>query len=592
MKISTIIISTVWLFFFTVTFLSCKEETIVQFPDPPASTATPAFSAYLLTTDKAIYKPGDRVNFKLETTSLPDGAKVRYKQLNTLIIENDLATTVWSWQTPTTNFKGYLAEVYTLTNGEETILATVGIDVSSDWKKFPRYGFLSDFGLVSDKTIDSVIVQLNKYHINGLQFYDWQNKHHKPLPVSNNIPLSNWKDIGGRDVYFNTVQKYIAKAQDYNMKTMFYDLVYGAWENAEADGVMKEWYIYKDNTHTNLDFFALSAPFLSNLYLLDPANVNWQNYIIDEVKNVYSHLDFDGFHMDQVGNRGARYRYNGSNAMLENSFKPFVDAVKNAIPNKHNVLNAVAQFGQQGIATSASDFLYTEVWSPADNYNDLVNIIKQNNTLSNNTKNTVLAAYMNYDMASTKGTFNTPSVIMTNAVIFAFGGAHIELGEHMLCHEYYPNSNLAMKDDLKKSLVNYYDFAVAYQNLLRDGGTFNTITLTSIDGKNIFSAWPASQGKIAVFGKRTDTHQIIHLINFSNSTTQKWRDNTGIQVMPALIKELKTGLESQTPVKKIWLASPDIAGGAARTVNFTQTGDKVSFTIPELRYWDMVVVEY
>ena len=62
--------------------------------------------------------------------------------------------------------------------------------------------------------------------------------------------------------------------------------------------------------------------------------------------------------------------------------------------------------------------------------------------------------------------------------------------------------------------------------------------------------------------------------------------------MPALIKEIKTGFESETQVKKMWIASPDIAGGTSRTINFIQTGNKVSFIIPELRYWNVVVVEY
>ena len=277
---------------------------------------------------------------------------------------------------------------------------------------------------------------------------------------------------------------------------------------------------------------------------------------------------------------------------LSGSFKSYIDAIKAAAPEKYNVMNAVAQYGQQGIATSTSDFLYSEVWSPSDSYNDLVNIIKQNNTMSSNSKNTVLAAYMNYDKANTVGYFNTPSILMTNAVIFAFGGAHLELGEHMLCKEYFPNDNLAMKDDLKQSLVNYYDFLVAYQNLLRNGGTFNTITIASTDNKISLSAWPAAQGKVAVFGKKFDNSQVIHLINFTNSTTQQWRDKNGIQVMPVLVKDTKLLLTSDRTVKNIWIASPDVAGGASRKLNFAQVGNKVSFILPELRYWDMVVIEY
>jgi dextranase len=181
---------------------------------------------------------------------------------------------------------------------------------------------------------------------------------------------------------------------------------------------------------------------------------------------------------------------------------------------------------------------------------------------------------------------------MANAVIFAFGGDHLELGEHMLCKEYFPNSNLTMKDDLKTSLVNYYDFLVAYQNLLRDGGTFNNVTVTSTDAKMSIDTWPASQGKVAVFGKKFDSRQVLHFVNFTNSTTQKWRDNNGVQVMPGLIKDAKLLLTSDATVKKIWIATPDFVGGASRSLNFTQAGNKVSFILPELRYWDMVVVEY
>ena len=89
---------------------------------------------------------------------------------------------------------------------------------------------------------------------------------------------------------------------------------------------------------------------------------------------------------------------------------------------------------------------------------------------------------MNYNKANNPGYFNTAGVLLTDAVIFAFGGAHLELGEHMLGKEYFPNNNLQMKEDLKASLINYYDFLVAYQNILRDGGNFNSPVLTCSNG--------------------------------------------------------------------------------------------------------------
>jgi len=140
--------------------------------------------------------------------------------------------------------------------------------------------------------------------------------------------------------------------------------------------------------------------------------------------------------------------------------------------------------------------------------------------------------------------------------------------------------------------MNYYDFLVAYQNLLRDGGTFNTVDIRSTDKKMMIDTWPANAGNVAVFGKKINSTQVIHLINFTNSKTQTWRDNTGVQVAPVTIKDAKLEFTSTGTVKKVWVASPDIIGGASRSLNFAQSGTKVSFTLPELKYWDMVVVEY
>jgi len=569
-----------------------KDDSNITPPDIQANPATPSYSNITIATDKAAYKPGDEVTFSMENATLPATAKVRYKYLNTVLSDVNVTASIWKWKTPPTDYRGYIAEVYSTSDGKETIYSTIAVDASSYWKKFPRYGFLSKFPQLSDTEINGVISNLNRYHINGLQFYDWQNKHHKPLPMIGSTPANTWKDIINRDIYFSTVQKYITVAHSRNMKAMFYNLIYGAWDNAEADGVQKEWCVFTDNTHTNRDFHPLSSPFLSNIYLLDPSNRAWQHYLEIENRKVYQFLDFDGFHIDQLGDRGARYTYDGTYLNLSLTFKPFVDAVRANEPQKDIVMNAVSQYGQKGIAESSTDFLYTEVWSPFDSYSDLSNLIQQNNSYSNNTKNTVLAAYMNYGLANNKGYFNTPSVLMANAVIFAFGGAHLELGEHMLGKEYFPNNNLSMKDDLKTAQVNYYDFLVAYQNLLRDGGVFNNVTLTSSDNKLMMAKWPASQGTVAVLGKKVENTQVIHLINFSNSTTQKWRDNTGIQASPVLIKDAKLILTSDVAVKKMWTASPDVIGGASRILNFAQTGNKVSFVLPELKYWDMIVVEY
>jgi len=585
----------IFLFIFLIV-VSCKKTEDDQTPsitDVPENASTPAFRNVDISTDKAVYNPGDEVIFTIDKSTLPASAKVRYKFLNEIVTESTITGVSWKWQPPSTDFRGYIAEVYNKVDTTETIYATIAVDVSSNWARFPRYGFLSKFGKLSNDQISLVIENLSRHHINGIQFYDWHNKHHQPLPVTGSTPASSWKDIANRDTYFSTIESYISSTHSRNMKAMFYNLVYGALEDGEADGVNKEWYIFNNNAHADRVCLTLPKPmFASNIYLLDPSNTGWQQYMNAENQKVYQYLGFDGYHMDQLGDWGAKYIYNGASLLLSQTFKPFIESVKKSQPDKFIAMNAVGQYGQEGIASAPSDFLYTEVWNPNTNYSDLASIIKQNNNYCNNQKNSVLAAYINYTLAENPGYFNTASVLLANSVIFAFGGAHLELGEHMLGKEYFPNNNLELKSDLKTALVSYYDFLVAYQNLLRDGGTFNDVTLSCSDNKIVTDKWPTSKGSVSTVGKLFDNKQVIHLINFTSSVSDGWRDELGLQVVPAVVKNIKLTMTSEKTVKNIWTASPDVIGSASRILNFTQIGNQVNFTLPELKYWSMVVVEY
>ncbi|HYG38001.1 MAG TPA: glycoside hydrolase family 66 protein [Cytophagales bacterium] len=547
----------------------------------------PSSGNLTISTNKAMYSPDEEVVFTLNE-SLTAPAFVRYTYLNEVVGEESVSGTSWIWKAPVTDFKGYMATVYQVEDYQEKVLTTVGVDVSSDWSRFPRYGFLSKFSEMSESDINGIIENLNRHHINGIQFQDWHYKHHKPWAGT---PV--WKDIANRENYLSTVKGYIDAAHDRNMKAISYNLIYGALQNAAQDGVSEEWYLYKDKNHSLKDKHPLpNPPFISDIFLVNPGNAAWQEYFINENRKIYEALPFDGFQMDQLGNRNTNhYTYNGTLIDLPATYKPFIEVMKADNPQKSLIMNAVNQYGQEGIAQAPVDFLYSEVWSPNEMFSDLSKIIMDNDDFSSNTKKTVLAAYMNYNLANNKGSFNTPSILLADAVIFAFGGAHLELGEHMLGKEYFPNNNLEMKEDLKKALVTYYDFLVAYQNLLRDGGTFNNPSLSNI-GQIQLNNWPPQSGQVSVVGKEVGNKQVIHLLNFSSAATFEWRDTGGIQPYPQVVKDVKLSFTSSKTVTKLWFASPDFDKGAPIQLDFTQSGDKVSFTLPSLQYWDMIVAEY
>ena len=545
-----------------------------------------------ITTDKACYNPGETVIFTVNQIP-PTGVHVKYKYLAEEIGDTVVKGKTWKWVTPLKDFKGYLVELYKTINGHENIVTTIAVDVSSDWRHFPRYGFLSKYGKMTIVQTGEVINNLNRYHINGLQFYDWQYKHHQPLAGTVSHPKLMWKDIGDRDIYLSTVKQYINTAHAHNMKALAYNLIYGAWKDAKSDGVRDEWYMFIDSNHTTKQKFDLPFPFLSDIYLLNPSNKNWQQYIVGQNKKMYTALGFDGYHVDQLGDWNKKlYSYSGDVIDLPKTFLPFLIAMKKAEPQKKLVMNSVNQYGQESIAKSPVDFLYTEVWPPNDGFKDLVDIIKENNDLSKNTKQTVLAAYMNYKMADHKGFFNTHSVLLADAVIFAFGASHLEMGEHMLDKEYFPQDSLKMKADLRHSLIIYYDFLVAYENLLRSGGNFSNPIITSLDENMKLNNWPPSLGMVSVIGKDLGQKQIIHLINFANASSLNWRDDDGKQPAPQKFTNMALNFQSSKTIKKIWYASPDVDFGASQNLVFTQSGNSVNFTLPSLQYWDMVVIEY
>lgn len=563
-------------------------------PTQPATTLISDLSLQL-STDKVRYAPGEKVSFT-SGSPLPDGAKVRYRQGATVIEEQSLTGTSWTWIPPSTDYTGYLVDVYTTdASGKQTICGTIAIDVSSDWARYPRYGFV---GTYDDTRTSEVISQetalLNRCHINGLQFYDWQNKHHEPVVLRDGKVEDSYADIANRKVNTSVVKAYISQAHAHGMKAMFYDLCYGALDDAAQDGVSPKWYMYKDESHSTVDALTLPSEWKSNITLVNPGNTAWQDYFARKVSDVYKAFDFDGFHIDQVGNRDPEYDYYGSKINVTQGFASFIAKMRKACPDKHLVMNAVSNYGaKQMAATGDVDFLYSELWGGEDQFADLFSIMRNNQSEANTDPAApamaqVFAAYMNYNKES--GTFNTPGVLLTDAVMFAIGASHLELGDHMLHREYFPNGDLKMDGQLDKTIVHYYDFLTAYENLLRDRGTDLSIPVVANSSEVTINSWPPKLQTVTTVCREVNGKKIISLLNFSQANSLSWRDMDGTQPEPKALSNIPLAVKTKN-VKKVWVASPDALGGVAQELPFQQQGDYITFTLPSLKYWTMVVME-
>lgn len=568
-------------------FASCSSDD--TFNISKASSLQPAVEitsrlTLELSTDKALYAPGQTISFSVKG-NLPAGATVRYRHGADVVEEQPLPGSTWTWTAPSQDFTGYLVDIYTKNGSGETVYGTIAVDVSSDWNRFPRYGFVATYDKSkTQKTIDAEMALLNRYHINGVQFYDWHYAHHQPY-----TPDAVYTDIANREIDADVVRRYISSQHGYGMKSMFYNLCYGALNNAARKGVKDQWYLYKDQSHSQKDCLNMSSDWKSDIYLTNPNNTDWQKYLAAQNKDVYEHFDFDGYHIDQVGDRGTVYDFYGNTVNLPSGFANFIKAMKQAEPGKRLVMNAVANYGQLNIANTGDvDFLYSELWGGESQFADLLSILNQNRSYRPGAGQ-VYAAYMDYE-CNDKSEFNTPGVLLTDAVMFAIGADHLELGDHMLCHEYFPNSHLAMSDDLKSQLVCYYDFFTAYEDLLRVEGQQNDDDIYTTSSNVTIANWPPRLGTVTAYTKTVGDKKVVNLLNFVNANSLSWRDLKGDMPEPQQINGLTLAVKAGN-VKRIWVASPDCYGGVAQELHFEKNGDRVVFTVPMLKYWSMIVIE-
>lgn len=130
---------------------------------------------------------------------------------------------VLTWQPPAEAPRGYGLALRALdASGAEIATASAAFDVLESWLQAPRYGFLSEFAPGRDD-IDATMAWAARYHLTGLQFYDWQYRHEQLLP-----PDDPYTDLLGRRLSLDTVTRLIDTAHARNIAAMPYTAIYGA----------------------------------------------------------------------------------------------------------------------------------------------------------------------------------------------------------------------------------------------------------------------------------------------------------------------------------------------------------------------------
>ncbi len=312
--------------------------------------------------------------------------------------------------------------------GREGVLdyRMTGIDVSSDWNRFPRYGYITKLDHRTDAEIAATLTRLKNHHINGLFYYDVFDSQDKPLAGTVERPDGEWKSLAKQTVDAASLQKTIAVGHSLNMRSFFYNLIFGAYDGYGDRGISPEWGLYKDERHQEQDSHDLGGDGWETpkLWMFNPANRDWQNHFTAVHKDFLDVYDFDGLQMDSLGGRGSRrFDYWGNELELDQTYAPFLEQLERRL-NTRVIFNPVGSYGlQQVLNSGVYDIIYVEVW-PGDNkdYLSLKQTLDRIYSVTKGERGSVIGAYMDYNVMKGEP-FNLPGILYTNAMLAAAGVA-------------------------------------------------------------------------------------------------------------------------------------------------------------------------
>lgn len=489
---------------------------------------------------------------------------------------------------------GFGVEIEVFENGKKTFSKGTAFDILSSWKYAPRYGFLADFS-PSDLEDKADLKEMNKHHLNVVQYYDWMYRHHDLIPTTDIFidPLN-------RELSLITVKDKIKLAHKYGMKAIGYGAVYAAAPDFFKDN--KELALYKNNG----EVFGFS----DFLYIMDIARESkWHDHIINEFYKAIK-LGFDGIHMDQYGYPKEAVSIAGGEKTVRNlreDFSMLINDTRKYIEDLGEeislIFNAVNNWPVETVARSEEDAVYIEVWPPNDTYQDLYNLITNVKKYTPE-KQVILAAYMKPFLQE----LNIPAeqaenaTLLTMASIFASGGFHLLLGENngVLSDPYYPKYRNMENEEFKKKLRSYYDFIVKYEELLYEFDIIDTTMVNTggINGEYVFkgikTSPKADSDSVWSLIKEKPGYKIINLVNFVGVEDMNW--NVPKEKLPTEVKNIEISVLTCNVVKAIYIASPDFEEGKALKLDFEyvdgEQGRMIKFVVPVLKVWDLVYIVY
>ena len=424
-------------------------------PLPSSTPATASGTAHVTRayTDKSTHTPGTQATITAEASG--DGTvHFSVSHLGVEVasgdatVENGKAT--WPYTTPGDNNQGYLVTA----TGADGTHAETALDVSSSWTRFPRMGYLSHFkptapaGTDGNTTYESFLFHqpqdyINKlsqdYHINALQYYDWQYRHEQPVATGD---LENQWPLWYANTYASkkTISDYVTDAKNANIGSLAYSMAYAANDGYDTNAIKDEWILRNDDGsywRRGLgNQWWVSTPEgtpkpENHMTMMNVNAQGWRDYITDQYVAQKDAFGFDGTHIDTLG-QTMKKDAAGNSVDLTDGLTALVNdtAAKTGTATGINLPDGA---GTDKIGPSSASYVYTELWDHNETNQQVATYLQGARNAAGNKPQIVAAYANNYDPTQSGHpavpTQDGPRIEAESDQASVSGGVHILSGD-------------------------------------------------------------------------------------------------------------------------------------------------------------------
>ena len=424
-------------------------------PLPSSTPATASGTAHVTRayTDKSTHTPGTQATITAEASG--DGTvHFSVSHLGVEVasgdatVENGKAT--WPYTTPGDNNQGYLVTA----TGADGTHAETALDVSSSWTRFPRMGYLSHFkptapaGTDGNTTYESFLFHqpqdyINKlsqdYHINALQYYDWQYRHEQPVATGD---LENQWPLWYANTYASkkTISDYVTDAKNANIGSLAYSMAYAANDGYDTNAIKDEWILRNDDGsywRRGLgNQWWVSTPEgtpkpENHMTMMNVNAQGWRDYITDQYVAQKDAFGFDGTHIDTLG-QTMKKDAAGNSVDLTDGLTALVNdtAAKTGTATGINLPDGA---GTDKIGPSSASYVYTELWDHNETNQQVATYLQGARKAAGNKPQIVAAYANNYDPTQSGHpavpTQDGPRIEAESDQASVSGGVHILSGD-------------------------------------------------------------------------------------------------------------------------------------------------------------------